>query len=68
MTAPNAPAPRALLDKLGDVIETLSNLNAALQLSLRAETHTTALKGTLPSIEKRLKEIYMALAGDNPWE
>lgn len=64
----SAPAPRALMDDFGDVIETISNLNGALQLPIRAELHLAGIKGSLPDVEKRLKEIYVTLAGDNPWE
>jgi hypothetical protein len=58
----------AKTEKLGQLIDRLDNLAHALKLPLPAELHVEGLKGPLPEIVAELKESFIEITGENPWE
>jgi len=55
-------------DKFGAEIDRLENLVGALTLPLPSAMHVNQLKVALPDVVARLKESYVGLIGENPWE
>jgi hypothetical protein len=58
----------AHLDTLGDLAERCANLHAAASLPLRPELHLEALTPALREMSAQLRQIYVAVAGEDPWE
>ncbi len=54
-------------EKLGQLIDSIENLSCALNLSLPAEFHVNQLKKLLPEKVASLKEIFIKITGENPW-
>ena len=55
-------------EKLGILIDELDNLAHALKLPLSPHIHVEQIGIALPDKVKRLKEIYIEITGDNPWD
>jgi hypothetical protein len=55
-------------EKLGQAIDRVDNLAHALRLNLPPQMHVDSLKNLLPDIVKELKESFVKVAGENPWE
>ena len=53
---------------LGQAIDKLDSLAAALTLPLPADMHVQQLKRALPEIVRELKSEFAAVTGENPWE
>ena len=55
-------------EKLGTLIDDIESLSFGLQLNMSAEFHVEQLKKILPTKVEELKETYVEITGDNPWE
>jgi hypothetical protein len=55
-------------EKLGQLIDSIDNLADALNISMSAEFHVQQLKNILPRKVKDLKESFVEITGENPWE
>lgn len=60
--------PSNKLEKLGQAIDRVDSLAHGLVLPMPADFHLQQLKKILPEIVKELKDGYVAVTGDNPWE
>ena len=56
------------VDKLGELADRVDNLAHALRLRVEPRIHVEALSKSLPEVVVSMKEIYVALSGENPWE
>lgn len=56
------------IEQIGEVADTIDNLLGALSLPLPPQTHVTQLKAALPQLRDKLRESYVAITGENPWE
>lgn len=55
-------------EKLGQLIDSIDNLASALDIPMGAEFHIEQLKNLLPEKVKELKESFIEISGENPWE
>ena len=55
-------------EKLGQLIDSIDNLSHGLNLPMPASFHVEQLKKILPDKVKELKEVYIEITGENPWE
>ena len=55
-------------EKLGTLIDDIESLSFGLQLNMSAQFHVDQLKGILPEKVKELKEVYVKITGENPWD
>ncbi len=55
-------------EDLGQLIDSVENYAAALNLPLPPQMHIDQLKEALPDFAKRLKAIYVSETGENHWE
>ena len=55
-------------EELGILIDDIESLSFALQLNMPTEFHVQQLKKTLPEKVKALKEVFVKITGENPWE
>jgi hypothetical protein len=55
-------------EKFGLEIDRIDNLIAGLNLPMAAEFHITQLKLILPEISQNLKDLYIEMYNENPWE
>ena len=55
------------MERLAEVAETLDNLIGALQLPLPPAMHVDQLKVHLPELRDKLRAVYVAETGENPW-
>jgi hypothetical protein len=53
---------------LGQLIDSLDNLANGLNIPMPAEFHINQLKKLLPEKVEELKNIYVEITNDNPWE
>lgn len=58
----------ATLEELGQLIDQIDSLAHGLNLPLPAHMHVEQLKKILPEKVQTLKETYVKIAGENPWE
>jgi len=56
------------MNRIAEVIDSLENTVAALELNIPAEIHVECLRQTLPEILEKLKKEYFDLGGGNVWE
>lgn len=56
------------LEKLGELVDKADNLIAASRLAVSPAIHVEGLRGGLVEIRAALREIYIEIANDNPWE
>lgn len=54
-------------EKLGQAIDRVENIIAALKLPLTPSLHLQGVRESLPSILKQLKEGFVESTGENPW-
>ena len=57
-----------VLEDLGQKIDQLDSLAHGLFIPMKAETHVECIKSILPDTVTELKEIYVRISGENPWE
>lgn len=55
-------------EKLGQLIDSIDSLAHGLNLPMSAEFHLEQLKKILPQKVEALKESFVELSGENPWE
>lgn len=55
-------------EKLGQLIDSIDSLVHALSIPMSAEFHIQQLKTILPEKVKELKESFIEIAGENPWD
>lgn len=55
-------------EQLGQIIDSIENLACALDLPMDAKFHVDQLKSLLPEKVKELKELFIKITGENPWE
>ncbi len=55
-------------EQLGVLIDEIDNLAHALNLPIPDNIHVEALKKSLPEKVAKLKEIFIEITGENPWE
>lgn len=56
------------MEKLGQAIDRVGNLDGALQLPMPAQFHVDQLKKLLPECVAELRAAFVKLTGENPWE
>lgn len=66
--SPKIIAVKDKFEKLGLLIDSLDNLAHALKLPLTPQLHVEQMGIHLPEKVKELKEIYVEITGENPWE
>ena len=55
-------------EKLGQLIDSIDSLVHGLNIPMSAEFHIQQLKSILPEKVKELKESFVEIAGENPWD
>ena len=55
------------LSELGDIADEIDNLCGAMELPMPATFHIDQLKKLLPKESERIKALYVAISGNNPW-
>lgn len=53
---------------LGQLIDSLDSLAHALKMPLPPQMHVEQLGIALPEKVKRLKEVFVEITGENPWD
>lgn len=56
------------MEVLGMQIDAIDNLLGALKLPLPPALHIAGLTPNLETIVQKLREVYIAETGDNPWD
>ena len=56
------------LEELGQCVDTIDSLAAAMAMPIPADMHLKALRGSLPGLKQRIKQAYLALGGEDVWE
>lgn len=52
---------------VGEIADDINTLIGALAVPLPNATHVDAIRAALPSFRARLRAIFVAEVGDNPW-
>jgi hypothetical protein len=55
-------------ETLGQLIDEIDSLAHALQFPLPPEMHVEQLRIALPEKVRKLKEVFIEISGENPWE
>lgn len=55
-------------EKFGLLIDEVDNLSHALNIPMPPSFHVERLKETLPEKVEELKQIFIEVTGENPWE
>jgi len=55
-------------EKLGQIIDGLDNLASGLNLPLPNEMHLDNLKVILPRMVEELKQLFVEMSGEDPWD
>lgn len=55
-------------EKLGQLIDEIESVSAALSLPVPPAMHVQQLRSILPKKVIALKECYVEITGENPWE
>ena len=55
-------------ETLGQLIDSLDNLAHALKMPLPIHMHIEQLSVALPEKVKQLKEVFVEITGENPWD
>lgn len=55
-------------EKLGQLIDSIDNLAHALKMPLPPKMHVEQLSIALPEKVKQLKEVFVEIRGENPWD
>ena len=56
------------LEDLGQLIDSLDSLACGLELPLSAFVHLQQMKIILPEKVQELKDVFIEITGDNPWD
>jgi hypothetical protein len=66
------PVPKELtpddFERLGLLIDSIDSLACGLNIPMTAEFHIQQLKTILPKKVKELKESFVKITGENPWD
>lgn len=55
-------------EKLGQLIDSIDSLAHGLKLSVNPQFHINQLLTILPEKVEELKEVFVEITGENPWE
>jgi hypothetical protein len=55
-------------EALGQLIDSLDNLAYALNIPLPPQMHVERLGISLPEKVRQLKEVFVEITGNNPWD
>lgn len=55
-------------EKLGQLIDAIDSLSHGLNLPMSDNFHVEQLRSLLPEKVKELKECFVEITGENPWE
>jgi len=55
-------------ERLGQAIDSLENIQHALSMNLPDKMHLDQMRRMVPEIVKELKESFIEVTGENPWE
>lgn len=55
-------------ENLGQQIDRIDNLRAALDLPMPPEFHVKQMKESLDDLSAEIKKAFIELTGENPWE
>lgn len=55
-------------EKLGQLIDSIESLACGLDIPMSADFHVEQLKKILPEKVEKLKEVFVEITGENPWE
>lgn len=55
-------------EKLGQLIDSIDNLANGLYNSMPSEIHVQIMRSLLPEKVKALKESFIEITGENPWD
>lgn len=55
-------------EKLGQLIDSIDSLANGLNIPMPSDFHVQQLKSILPERVKKLKESFVEITGENPWE
>lgn len=55
-------------ENLGTLIDELDSLAHGLKLNMPNELHVESMRQSLPEKVKRLKESFVEITGENPWD
>ena len=56
------------LERLGQLVDRLNNLQMALTMPLTAKLHLECVKPIIPELKEEVKDIYFKLGGENVWD
>lgn len=56
------------LEAVGIASDGIDNLIAAASLPMDPQFHLAAILSALPGVRDALREAYVAMAGENPWQ
>jgi hypothetical protein len=55
-------------EKLGELIDSIDNITHTLNLPMPDKFHVEKLRSLLPEKVKELKECFIEITGENPWQ
>jgi hypothetical protein len=55
-------------EKLGQLIDSIDSLASALELPMSAFVHLQQMKILLPEKVQELKDVFIEITGENPWD
>ena len=55
-------------EELGQLIDSIDSITHALNIPLPPQIHVEQLKNLLPEKVEKLKEVFVKITGENPWE
>lgn len=55
-------------ETLGTLIDEIESLACALKMPLKPEMHVEQLRISLPKKVEKLKQVFIQITGENPWE
>ena len=55
-------------EKLGQIIDRIDNLTYSLSMNLPEKMHIECMRESLPKIVKDLKDSFVEITGENPWD
>ena len=55
-------------EELGQLIDSFDSLASGLEIPMPADFHIERLKTILPEKVKELKELFIKITGENPWD
>lgn len=56
------------VEEIGEMADTMDNLSAASKLPIPSDVHIKQLRVHIEEASAKLKKIYSAITGENPWK